>query len=542
MRCPKVAVPLSTKHRLSHLHPSSIDRSLVMSSEHPLLHLPARHRYPAHEIVPPHSAFVNGEQQDWVNGHGHSGYKTRLDPPGEAKSSVAGRLHSSFQYPSIPVMRFVFLCSLWYFSSAMSSNTGKVIMNQFRYPITLTFVQFAFVASYCLLCTTGPVGISRFRRPTRAILRNTFPMALFQVGGHIFSSMAISRIPVSTVHTIKVCLPFCSIFLQLTIIQALSPLFTVATYAILFGVSYSSKTYLSLLPLTIGVMLATTFDISGANIMGLLCAFGSAIVFVSSNIFFKKIMPSHTSPSRETSTQKLDKINLLLYSSGMAFLLMIPLWIFYDLPSIMYGPPPPMKAGIKPHNIPLYFFMNGTVHFGQNILAFSILQNTSPVTYSIASLIKRVAVIIIAIIWFSQPVHPVQAMGICLTFVGLWMYNSAKESVERGEIKMQRVEASRNLMLPTSQEESTFMSPATFTVPSVATVDKHLLKPLQVPGPITRGSSVYPSPPHSPPLSHPPLSATAPSFHPTAIQQRRTTVSKPFVGGSEPMAKPISVL
>jgi hypothetical protein len=27
---------------------------------------------------------------------------------------------------------------------------------------------------------------------------------LFQVGGHMFSSMAISRIPVSSVHTIKV--------------------------------------------------------------------------------------------------------------------------------------------------------------------------------------------------------------------------------------------------------------------------------------------------------------------------------------------------
>jgi len=505
-----------------------------MAPEHPILHLPARHRYPANDLSAPHSAFVNGERQEWSpNGPGHSGYKPNLDlPVVEAMSSIAGRLRPSFQWPSASVARFVSLCSLWYFSSAMSSNTGKVIMNQFRYPITLTFVQFAFVAGYCLLCTSAPAGISRLRYPTRSILRNTLPMALFQVGGHIFSSMAISRIPVSTVHTIK----------------ALSPLFTVATYAALFGVSYSSKTYLSLLPLTVGVMLATTFDISGANFMGLLCAFGSAIVFVSSNIFFKKIMPSHTSPSRETATQKLDKINLLLYSSGMAFLIMIPLWMFYDLPSIMSGTSTPLKSGAKPHSIPLYFFMNGTVHFGQNILAFSILQSTSPVTYSIASLIKRVAVIIIAIMWFNQPVHPVQAMGICLTFVGLWMYNSAKESVERGEKKMQRVEATRNLMLPTTQDESAIMTPSTFTVPSsrypypaapVTEVEKHRLKPLEVPVLVARGSSVYPSPPHSPP---PPLSATAPSFHPTAVQQRRTTVSKPFSGTPDPMVKPISVL
>jgi len=261
-------------------------------------------------------------------------------------------------------------------------------------------------------------------------------------------------------------------------------------------------------------------------------------------------MPSHTAPSRETATQKLDKINLLFYSSGMAFLLMVPLWIFYDLPSIMSGIHPPVKAGLKPHSIPLYFFMNGTVHFGQNILAFSILQSTSPVTYSIASLIKRVAVIIIAIIWFSQPVHPVQAMGICLTFVGLWMYNSAKESVERGEKKMQRVEATRNMMLPTTLDESISMTSSTFTVPStrypaptLSEAEKHRLKPLEVPAPITRGSSVYPSPPHSPPSSHPPLSATAPSYHPTAIQQRRTTVIKPpFAATPDPMVEPITVL
>ena len=103
-------------------------------------------------------------------------------------------------------VRFVLLCSLWYMSSALSSNTGKVILNQFRYPVTLTFVQFGFVAAYCLLFMSPLVRFSTLRKPTRAILQSTLPMGCFQVGGHIFSSMAISRIPVSTVHTIKVSL------------------------------------------------------------------------------------------------------------------------------------------------------------------------------------------------------------------------------------------------------------------------------------------------------------------------------------------------
>ncbi|KAF9069764.1 triose-phosphate transporter family-domain-containing protein [Rhodocollybia butyracea] len=340
---------------------------------------------------------------------------------------------------------FILLCSLWYTTSALSSNTGKAILNQFRYPITLTFVQFGFVALYCLLIMSPVLRFSRLRSPTKTILRDTLPMGFFQVGGHIFSSMAISRIPVSTVHTIK----------------ALSPLFTVAAYALLFGVSYSAKTYTSLLPLTIGVMLACSFDVSASNAVGLLCAFGSALVFVSSNIFFKKIMPTNNGGGLSQPVQKLDKINLLFYSSSMAFLVMIPIWVYYDLPLFLSSSDTVAHSSqghSGTHSTTFYFFMNGTVHFAQNIIAFIILSSTSPVTYSIASLIKRVAVICIAIVWFNQSVHPIQAFGIVLTFAGLYMYNNAKGDVEKGEKKMLRVEAARDMKLPTTSADARMMS------------------------------------------------------------------------------------
>ncbi|KDR80635.1 hypothetical protein GALMADRAFT_240980 [Galerina marginata CBS 339.88] len=355
------------------------------------------------------------------------------------RSFATGRPSMTSTAPSSNFL-FILLCGLWYTTSALSSNTGKAILNQFRYPVTLTFIQFGFVASYCLLFMSPMVRFSKLRMPTRAIIRSTLPMGLFQVGGHIFSSIAISRIPVSTVHTIK----------------ALSPLFTVAAYALLFGVSYSSKTYISLLPLTVGVMLACSFDVSASNAMGLLCAFGSALVFVSSNIFFKKIMPSNSGGTSSSSSHKLDKMNLLLYSSGMAFLLMIPIWVYYDLPRLLSGtiqPTVPSKGGPPAHSVGYYFFMNGTVHYAQNIIAFVILSSTSPVTYSIASLIKRVAVICIAIVWFNQSVHPIQAFGIVMTFTGLYMYNNAKGDVEKGEKKLRRIEANREMMLPTTKED-----------------------------------------------------------------------------------------
>jgi solute carrier family 35 protein E1 len=117
--------------------------------------------------------------------------------------------------PTVQTIRFVALCLLWYTCSALSSNTGKVILNNFRFPVTLTIVQFFFVAGLCFLFSRPELGwATRLKSPTQAIVRGTLPMAAFQVGGHIFSSLAISRVPVSTVHTIKVRLVLASLYVR----------------------------------------------------------------------------------------------------------------------------------------------------------------------------------------------------------------------------------------------------------------------------------------------------------------------------------------
>ena len=197
-------------------------------------------------------------------------------------------------------------------------------------------------------------------------------------------------------------------------------------------------------------MLACSFDMTVSNVFGLICAFGSTLIFVSQNIFFKKIMPTNSEST--ASGPKLDKINLLYFSSGMAFILMIPIWVYSDSTRIVNHLLSPVGKRSGP-SLPLYFLLNGTVHFAQNLLAFAILSSTSPVTYSIASLVKRIAVICLAIVWFKQAVHPVQAFGIALSAVGLWMYNNAKRDVEKGERKMRQVEAVREGLLPTSIAE-----------------------------------------------------------------------------------------
>ena len=272
------------------------------------------------------------------------------------------------------------------------------------------------------------------------MIGTTLPLALFQVGGHLLSSTAIGKIPVSLVHTIK----------------GLSPLFTVLAYRFVLKISHSTATYLSLIPLTLGVILACSVEFSG-NLFGILCAFGGAIIFVTQNIFSKKLFNEAAQAEAEgissAQSRKLDKLNLLCYCSGLAFFLTIPIWFWTDAPQALLRRKDSNSSSSSESTIylPLEFLFNGIFHFGQNILAFILLSLVSPVTYSVASLIKRVFVIVVAIIWFGNRTTSLQAFGIALTFLGLYLYdrNNDTSKAER-RAKLEGLRAGAPLLPLTS--------------------------------------------------------------------------------------------
>lgn len=203
---------------------------------------------------------------------------------------------------------------------------------------------------------------------------------------------------------------------------------------------------------------------------------GSTVVFVAQNLWSKKLLGHALSGGAASSGRrasqggahdvKLDKINILFWSSAVSVVLMLPMLFYTDVPKLLaaarasrdvdLAPHLAAAAGLDQHALPLgsanatlnsaaalsvaaspsqsqgwkviqLLLSNGVVHFSQNLLAFSVLGLTSPVTYSIASLFKRVFVICFAILWFGQTVTSVQWLGIVLTFVGLYLYNDSKQ-------------------------------------------------------------------------------------------------------------------
>jgi len=289
------------------------------------------------------------------------------------------------------------------------------------------------VAFYCLLFswlasifprlrTSIPALKHPIRYPSKDVILTTLPLAGFQIGGHLLSSNATSKIPVSLVHTIK----------------GLSPLFTVLAYRFIFDIRYPRATYLSLIPLTIGVMLACSgkHGFSG-HFLGILYALLATIIFVTQNIFSKRLFNEAARAEAEgfnAKSRKLDKLNLLFYCSGLAFLITLPIWFWSEgigiIGDFLWDGSVDLSQSPNSFDhgrLTLEFVFNGTFHFGQNILAFVLLSMVSPVTYSVASLLKRVFVISVAIVWFRSPTTNLQAVGIGLTFFGLYLYDRSSE-------------------------------------------------------------------------------------------------------------------
>jgi solute carrier family 35, member E1 len=342
--------------------------------------------------------------------------------------------------------------------------------------VTLTIVQFLLVSFWCLFLSwlakhnssireAMPVLKNGIRRPNKDIIMATLPLTAFQIGGHILNSDAMSRIPVSLVHTIK----------------GLSPLMTVLAYRTFFDIRYSKPTYLSLIPLTLGVGLACSASFA-ANFLGLLYAFGSAILFVTQNIVSKKIFNEAAKAEADgmpVSKRKPDKLNLLFYSSMSACLLTLPIWIwsegfalmadyFQDSSITLSGRPGSLDHG----RLALEFIFNGTSHFGQSLLAFVLLGMVSPVTYSVASLIKRVAVIMFAIVWFGNPMTKVQGFGFALTFLGLYLYDRTSDAAKADKRAREKAETEQALLpLNVSDLKKRDTESAIYTASPMSTVD-----------------------------------------------------------------------
>lgn len=296
------------------------------------------------------------------------------------------------------ICRVVWLCLVWYLISSSNNVIGKTLLTDFEYPMTVTMVQLLTNAAL-----SGPLFKAWGVRPVadigwRYYATLILPLAFGKFVSSVFAHVSIWKVSVSYAHTVK----------------GTMPLFTVVLSWLILRERQTRMVYLSLVPIIFGVLIATVTEIS-FDMIGLLSALISTLGFSLQNIFSKKVL-------HDTNVHHLRLLHLL---AKLALFMFLPVWLLYDFRHMLNNST--ALLGRSTFFFSMFLLaVDSLLNFAQNIVAFSILNLVTPLTYSVCSATKRISVITVSLIMLKNPVTITNIFGMMLAILGVLCYNKAK--------------------------------------------------------------------------------------------------------------------
>mmetsp|Transcript_22788 Transcript_22788/g.68639 ORF Transcript_22788/g.68639 Transcript_22788/m.68639 type:complete len:347 (+) Transcript_22788:286-1326(+) len=294
--------------------------------------------------------------------------------------------------------RLLGLVSVWYASSVMQNIWGKSVLKKLPHPKTLTMAQFATI-NVVLPLLMSLWNKRRRKFDTRTYRTALIPLSLLKLLASVATFTTLLKVPVSYAHTVK----------------ALMPLFSVTLSRIVLGEHHSWWMMTTLIPIVVGVIISSVTELE-FNLPGLLAALTSSLLLSSQTIFSKKAMLS------------VDHLNLLLVTSQISMALFTPYWVVSEGWSLFMGSGLAQLrlSTIELQQIMLQLLGASLLNATQTVSAFTFLSLVPPVTYSVANVTKRVAIISLSIVYFGQRATMANVLGMSTTFLGVGLYNYVK--------------------------------------------------------------------------------------------------------------------
>uniref|UniRef100_A0A6T8SVM6 Sugar phosphate transporter domain-containing protein n=1 Tax=Pyrodinium bahamense TaxID=73915 RepID=A0A6T8SVM6_9DINO len=176
--------------------------------------------------------------------------------------------------------------------------------------------------------------------------------------------------------------------------------------------------YASLLPIIGGVALASASELS-FNWLCFGAAMGSNLGSAARAVYSKKVM------SGGDIGENMDSANVYAVLTIMATFMLIPISLAIEGPSgMMKGFNAAYAAGGT--QFLLHMVYSGFFYYMYNEVAFLALGKLDPVSHAVSNTMKRVVIIITAILVFGTPVTPLGVAGSAIAVFGTLLYSLAK--------------------------------------------------------------------------------------------------------------------
>lgn len=313
---------------------------------------------------------------------------TRMIAGDDASSSVADASMVSAATKSTLYTGFLFL--LWYTFNIVFNLMNKQVLNAWPKPLALSTVQLGIGSAMVL----SQWAVKKSSRPTisKKLLKALFLPTLGHLVGHVSTCVSFSYVAVSFAHIIK----------------AAEPAVSSLGAAIFLGEVYNPAVYLSLLPIIAGVSMSAVTELS-FSWPGFLFAMLSNVAFAARNVFSKQNMGDFK------SDPTLTPANIYGLMSIIALIVEIPFALaiegFPALPSAHIG---------------RLLFGSGIFYTLYNTVSFMALSRTNVVTHAVGNILKRASVIIVSILFFKNPILPLNALGMAVAIAGTGLYAFTK--------------------------------------------------------------------------------------------------------------------
>ncbi|XP_017976994.1 PREDICTED: probable sugar phosphate/phosphate translocator At5g04160 isoform X1 [Theobroma cacao] len=305
------------------------------------------------------------------------------------------------------------LVVLWY-----SSNIGVLLLNKyllsnygFKFPIFLTMCHMSACAflSYISIVFMKLVPLQPIKSRPQLLKIATLSVVFCcsVVGGNI----SLRYLPVS--------------FNQA--VGATTPFFT-ALFAYLMTFKREAwVTYGALVPVVAGVVIASGGE-PGFHWFGFIMCISATAARAFKSVLQGILLSSEGWTMRGSShfgfnqREKLNSMNLLLYMSPIAVLVLVPAALVME-PNVLEVT---LSLGRQHRYMWLLLLVNSTMAYSANLSNFLVTKHTSALTLQVLGNAKGAVAVVISILLFRNPVTVVGIAGYTMTVLGVVAYGEAK--------------------------------------------------------------------------------------------------------------------